>query len=109
MKTKVTERMLENMPEDIKDKIDNYAKLAVNNIRVLNVDDIISKGLYSIATIRRKSDMKIFRCYFRNANVLFNEPCKRSWFIDDGEEELNLITIDTNIYDVLEIVFDDSN
>lgn len=103
--------MLDNMPEDIKDKIDEYAKLVTTKIKVLNVDDIISdiisKGLYSIATIQRKSDMKIFKCYFRNGKVLFNEPCKRSWFIDDHEgEELVLTTVDTNIFNILEIIYD---
>jgi hypothetical protein len=73
----------------------------------LNITDVVNSDLYSVATIKRKSDSKIFKCYARNGRIQINRPCHKSWFINDEDyEELELNNINTNIFNILEIVYD---
>lgn len=64
---------------------------------------------YSISSIRRKQDNKIFNCYFRNGNVnIFEEGkiyTKVHWFIDaNGEEEIALQYINLDVYNVVDSI-----
>lgn len=76
----------------------------------LNIDDVIRSGNYSIATIRRKSDNKLFGCYFRNGSVKVIKEGDilgyKHWFIEKetGSEELCLYGVDPKIYDIIEVV-----
>ncbi len=75
-------------------------------------NDVIRNGNYSIATIRRKSDNKLFGCYFRNGSVKIikegDMPVHKYWFIEKqtGDEELCLYGVDINDYDIIEVVED---
>ena len=60
----------------------------------LNMFDIIESGSYSVATIKRISDGKIFGCYYRQGSVLIGNTKNESWFIelsDESDDEPNLI------------------
>ena len=66
----------------------------------------------NIATIIRKSDNKLFGCYFRNRSVKIIKEgdmlgCK-SWFIEKetGSEELYLYGVDQKVYDIIEVMED---
>jgi hypothetical protein len=76
-----------------------------------NLNGIIPDGgNYSIATIRRKSDNKLFGCYFRNGSVKIIKDGDvlgyKNWFIEKGtgDEELCLYGIDQKVYDIIEVV-----
>lgn len=78
----------------------------------LNIVNVIDGGNYSIATIRRKSDNKLFGCYFRNGSVKIIKEgdvfdCKH-WFIEKetGDEELCLYGVDQKVYDIIDVVDD---
>ena len=76
----------------------------------LNIADVIGSGNYSIATIRRKSDNKLFGCYFRDGSVKVIKEGDilgyKHWFIEKetGSEELCLYGVDPKIYDIIEVV-----
>ena len=76
----------------------------------LNISDVISSCNYSIATIKRKSDNKLFGCYFRNGKVKIIKDGDmlgyKHWFIEKetGDEELCLYGVDQKIYDIIEVV-----
>jgi len=78
----------------------------------LNIDDVIASGNYSIATIRRKSDNKLFGCYFRNGSVKIIKEGHilgyKHWFIEKqtGGEEICLYGVDQKVYDIIEVVED---
>lgn len=78
----------------------------------LNITDVIGSGNYSIATIRRKSDSKLFCCYFRNGSVKIIKEGDmlgyKKWFIEKkvGDEELCLYGVDQKVYDIIEVVKD---
>ena len=78
----------------------------------LNIADVIGSGNYSIATIRRKSDNKLFGCYFRNGSVKIIKEGDmlgyKNWFIEKetGSEELCLYGVDQKVYDIIEVVED---
>jgi hypothetical protein len=78
-----------------------------------NLNGIIPDGgNYSIATIRRKSDNKLFGCYFRNGSVKVIKKGDmlgyKNWFIEKGtgDEELCLYGVDQKVYDIIEVVED---
>ena len=76
----------------------------------LNIADVIGNGNYSIATIRRKSDNKLFGCYFRHGSVKIIKKGDmlgyKNWFIEkgSGSEELCLYGVDQKVYDIIEVV-----
>ena len=78
----------------------------------LNIADVIGSGNYSIATIRRKSDNKIFGCYFRNGSVKIIKEGDmlgfKNWFSEKGTvgEEICLDGVDQKVYDIIEVVED---
>ena len=78
----------------------------------LNIADVIGSGNYSIATIRRKSDNKLFGCYFRNGSVKIIKEGDmlgfKHWFIEKetGGEEICLYGVDQKVYDIIEVVED---
>lgn len=69
----------------------------------------IADGNYSITTIRRKSDNKLFVCYFRNGSVKIIKEGDmlgyKNWFIEKetGSEELCLYGVDQKVYDIIEV------
>lgn len=60
----------------------------------------------SISVIRRKSDSKLFACYFRDGLVKnYKTTDDGHWFIEvGGDEEIWLKGVDEEIYDVIEVV-----
>jgi hypothetical protein len=78
----------------------------------LNIATIMGSDNYSIVTIRRKSDNKIFGCYFRNGSVKIIKEGDilgyKHWFIEKetGTEELCLYGVDQKVYDIIEVVED---
>ena len=79
---------------------------------LLHIADVIGSGNYSIATIRRKSDNKLFGCYFRNGSFKIIKEGDmlgyKHWLIEKetGDEELYLYGVDPKVYDVIEVVVD---
>jgi len=59
---------------------------------------------YTISKIKRRSDNKIFNCYFRNGNVTREKSSKKSLWISDDDEEIYLYGIDENEFDILFII-----
>ena len=77
-----------------------------------NIQTAISSGNYSIATIRRKADNKLFGCYFRNGSVKIIKEGDifgyKHFFIEKqtGDEEICLHGVDQKIYDIIDVVHD---
>lgn len=72
-------------------------------------DELICSGNYSIVTIRRKSDNKLFGCYFRNGSVKILKEGdmigQKHWFIAKIDaEEICLYGVDLKVYDIIEAV-----
>lgn len=74
----------------------------------LTMFDVIKSGNYSVATIKRIYDGKIFGCYYRDGSVQIGHSKYKSWFIenetDSDDEELCLNGIDETIYGVIEVI-----
>jgi hypothetical protein len=81
-------------------------------LKLLRIYDVIDSGNYSIATIRRKSDNKLFSCFFRNGSVKIIKDGDmlnyKHWFIEKktGGEEICLYGVDQKVYDIIEVVVD---
>lgn len=60
----------------------------------------------SISVIRRKSDSKLFTCYFRDGLVKNYKTTEVGhWFTEvGGDEEICINGVDEEIYDVIEVV-----
>lgn len=79
-----------------------------------HTSNLIASGNYSVATIKRKSDNKIFSCYSRSGSVKIlkdgTDPDRKHWFINGTDhEELCLHGVDTHVYDIIEVVEDRSH
>lgn len=78
----------------------------------LNIADVIGSGNYSIATIKRKEDDKLFGCYFRNGSVRIIKNGdmlgRKHWFIEKetGDEEISLYGVNQKVYDIVEVIVD---
>ena len=71
--------------------------------------DVISSGNYSVSTIRRKTDNKLFGCYFRDGSVQIIKEGdilgdKHCFIEKGGDEELCLYGVDERVYDIIEVV-----
>jgi hypothetical protein len=65
--------------------------------------EIIKSGDYTISAIKRKSDEKIFKCYFRNGSVQLGVSGRTSWWISDDHEELLLHGVRKE-FEVLDVI-----